>query len=575
VNLKTNIWSIVTLSLLISLGLVSKAEADNQLKTTTERVIIFKDGFSMIIKSGEATTNEKGEVNFDDVPDSAILGSFWATPENGRLVSMTAGWAKTDSVEERAELCFTHFEILIANKGRDCSLTVGKDQKMEGTILEVLSRKVKSSLPGPMPRNGETRTIENFHGSSFILRNADGDHLIKVSQIQQLTIKNMVSKLKKKVNRTKKHKRLTLRFEKPNLKHKIRIMYFRPGLRWIPTYRLSLLEKKNKKGQNLATLNLQAEILNEAEDLNEVPIDIVVGVPNFRFKNTVSPLVLEATLRRTLVQAAPQLMNRGQQFSNAMYNQRSSEFRRAAANPSPAAGSLNLPGELTAKGSQDLFVYKLPAITLKKSQRCAVPIFSATVPYKDVYTWDIHLKNASAKRSASSPLAISNNKVWHQIELTNATKLPWTTGAIMVMQGQQPLSGELLTYTSPGDAVRVPVTVAVEVRGSHRDWETGRENKSEKWNGYHYAKILKSAKLSVCNHKNTNIKLEINLTFGGKVTTASNSGEQRLRPHNASDWPDYRNHTSLNNSSTVRWSVTLKPGEVFAPTVDYHYFTRQ
>ena len=36
-----------------------------------------------------------------------------------------------------------------------------------------------------------------------------------------------------------------------------------------------------------------------------------------------------------------------------------------------------------------------------------------------------------------------------------------------MMQGSQPLAQELLTYTSPKDDVRVPVTVAVVVRGSY------------------------------------------------------------------------------------------------------------
>ena len=58
-------------------------------------------------------------------------------------------------------------------------------------------------------------------------------------------------------------------------------MYFRPGIRWIPTYRIDL---RQKDGKNMAQVSLQAEILNEAEDLHDVPLDIVVGVPNFRFK---------------------------------------------------------------------------------------------------------------------------------------------------------------------------------------------------------------------------------------------------------------------------------------------------
>lgn len=567
----------LTCALTLPLCLVSTANAESTLKTKTEKVIVFKDGFCMIVKSATATADANGEVHLDKVPDSAILGSFWARSENGRLISMTAGWRKAEVKRTKDELCQNRLEILLANKGRDCTIKLSKDQLLSGKIHEVLVTKTKvnpnTSRHSFRPQAAPDSSIlhEQITGDTFILRAKDGDHLLRISQIQQLTIKDMKTTISKTIHEKKKHKRLTLKFDTPNKAQKIHIVYFRPGIRWIPTYRVNLL---NTKGKQEAELNLQAEILNEAEDLKNVPIDIVVGVPNFRFKNAVSPLILEATLRQTLVQAAPQLMNRGQQFSNAMYGQRSSEFRRDAARRSAESPGTALPKELSGKGNQDLFIYKLPPITLAKSQRCAVPIFTAKVPYKDIYTWDIQLKAPKTRNNQGSPLTLSKNKVWHQIELQNTLKMPWTTGAAMIMSGQQPLAQELLTYTSPGDSVRIPVTVAVDVRGFTKFWEDNRTDKKTKWNGYYYAQIFNKAKLELCNHKNKTIKLEIKLSVGGKVTSASDSGSIKLMPYNAADWAHYHRQTNLNNSSQVKWSLDLKPGQVFKPTIDYHYFTR-
>ncbi|MDF1660432.1 MAG: hypothetical protein P1V97_01585 [Planctomycetota bacterium] len=563
-------------ALTVPLCLSTAANAESTLTTKTEKVIVFKDGFCMIVKSATATADANGEVHLDKVPDSAILGSFWARSENGRLISMTAGWRKAKIKTSKDELCQDRLEILLANKGRDCNIKLGKDQFLSGKIHEVLATKKKvnpatisrSFRPQPSPDN--TVLHEQITGDSFILRAKDGDHLLRISQIQQLTIKDMKTTITKTVHESKKHKRLTLKFDTPGKAQKIHIVYFRPGIRWVPTYRVNLL---NTNGKQEAELNLQAEILNEAEDLKNVPIDIVVGVPNFRFKNAVSPLILEATLRRTLVQAAPQLMNRAQQFSNAAYGQRSSEFRRDAAGSS-SGGASELPKELSGKGNQDLFIYKLPPITLAKSQRCAVPIFTAKVPYKDVYTWDIQLKGTKTRNNQGSPLALSKNKVWHQIELENTLKMPWTTGAAMLMSGQQPLAQELLTYTSPGDSVRIPVTVAVDVRGFTKFWEDSREDKKTKWNGYYYVQLKNKARVEVCNHKNSTIKIEINLSVGGKATAASDSGAIKLLPYDARDWADYRRQTMLNNSSRVQWKLDLKPGQVFKPTIDFQYFTR-
>ena len=63
----------------------------------------------------------------------------------------------------------------------------------------------------------------------------------------------------------------------------------------------------------------------------------------------------------------------------------------------------------------------------------------------------------------------------------------------VAMQGNQPLAQELLTYTSPKRAVRVPVTVSVDTRGTFEENETSRQPKALRWDGYDYFKIDKQA----------------------------------------------------------------------------------
>ena len=201
------------------------------------------------------------------------------------------------------------------------------------------------------------------------------------------------------------------------------------------------------------------------------------------------------------------------------------------------------------------------------------------MPYRDVYTWDLHVTRADidtapAGEGLKSPLNISQNRVWHQIVLTNTTKLPWTTGAVLLMQGSQPLAQELLTYTSPKDDVRVPITVAVDVRGSITEKEIARKLSALTWDNYHYAKIDKLASLNVCNHKSVPVELEITFRVGGKATEATLDGRITLGAYDAGDWQNYRGSPAVNNSSTVFWNVKLKPGDTFEPTVDYLYYTR-
>jgi hypothetical protein len=77
----------------------------SELELKTERVIVFKDGYTLIIKRGVATTDKAGEVFTDEVPDAAVLGSFWAVPEEGRLISMVAGWKSTKDSDDKPMTC--------------------------------------------------------------------------------------------------------------------------------------------------------------------------------------------------------------------------------------------------------------------------------------------------------------------------------------------------------------------------------------------------------------------------------------------------------------------------------------
>lgn len=93
-----------------------------ELEMKMQRVIVFKDGYSLIIKRAIAMSDKDGEVYTDDVPDAAVLGSFWAVPDEGRLVSMLAGWKSTKDSEEKAMPCTQTIEILLANKGKQAKI---------------------------------------------------------------------------------------------------------------------------------------------------------------------------------------------------------------------------------------------------------------------------------------------------------------------------------------------------------------------------------------------------------------------------------------------------------------------
>jgi hypothetical protein len=591
-------------SLLDGLAAEAANGAGSELTLKTERAVVFKDGYCLVLKRAVGVTDRTGAVYTDDVPDAAVLGSFWATPKDGRLLSMVAGWEDRKTCEDKQLPCLQTIEVLKANVGMKCSVQLPDNSFLQGTIQHVLTQDstvaldddlratlgvpsnspiasrlpTSSSLPVPDPA---TRSLSAIAGTYFVLRAEQGDVLLAAGDVRRLTITDMKTTWGRKLTTTQRTKRLTFRFAEPGQRRELLIAYFRPGVRWIPSYRIDLGEPEGR--DKVADIALQAELLNEAENLIEAPLDIVVGVPNFRFRTLPSPLTLEQTLRNALVQAAPQLMSQfsSNALSNALFTQRAGEFRReqAAAPDQPQNAGIELPSELTAAAAQELFVYHLPPLTLRRGERAAVPIMAATCPYRDVYTWDLHptrpdIATAPSGAGVSSPLVLSENQVWRQIELTNAATAPWTTGAAMIMQGQQPLAQELLTYTSPKDICRVPVTVAVDLRGSFAEQEIERQLQALNWDNNHYAKIRHRATLTLRNNKAQPVDVEITLRLGGRAEQATHEGRITLAPYRAEDWENYRGSPAVNNSSTVLWKTTLQPGEKFEPTVEYQFYAR-
>jgi hypothetical protein len=559
-----------------------------ELALTTSRVVIFKDGYALFVRTGTATVDAEGHVHTYDVPDAAVLGSFWAFAKDQRTVGMQAQFVTTTASREDTVACLSMLELLRANRGRSVSLTLSPEGSARGLIVEVLEQPATEPAaeppaprgrPSARARRADGTDVErtSLGGAYVNLQQVDGTHLIlPISQVATLSGQDLVTQRTRVLDSTTTRKRLQIDLgaERAGTPAEVTLLHFGPGLRWIPTYRVGgALETS-------ADVALQAEILNEVMDLDGVPADLVVGVPHFRFGEVISPLSLEGTLQNVLQQAAPQLM--GQQIgSNAMFSNRAGE-RRDTRGP-----GLDLAPELAAEGAQDLFVYSLPRLTLPKGARAAVPLWQSTVPLQHIYTLDVELgrdlrggrpqvrsstRNGRRDQEDVSPLELAAFDVWHQLQLTNDTDVPWTTGAALTSQGMLPLGQDMITYTSRGAAALLPLTVAVEVQAGYDEIEVEREPNKTMWRGNAYALVTKRATARITNRRPEPTTLRVRLALGGKAVSASDLGVLRINDYRASDWTDRGYDMRLNNHTDIEWNVVLAPGEVKELSTIYQFY---
>src|SRR6266566_1504781 len=425
-------WLSIIIVLIVT-GWVSAAEkpphaAASQLQLLTERVIIFKDGYGLIVKNGKATADGQGKVFTPEVPESAILGSFWAMSDGQKLLAMEAGWEEKREVREKRTACITIPELLRANVGRRITLTLADHRTITGNLAQVLDMPADNttvsspSAPGflvemeagrspfeALRSMDEARAVRMMSyggqvfqpgeeagilkreltpkGGDFVVMDEteSGRMVLPVAQVQAISGKDLQTQMVREEEVFSRTKRLNFDYgiDLAGKEVTLKLFYFTGGLRWIPTYRVSG-ELKDK-----AELALQGEVLNEIENLENAALDLVVGVPNFRFKENISPLTLERMMRNTLAQAAPNLNMRNNEFGNSLganYSQAQGAWRgREVEGTSVASMAPELAG---SGGEQDLFVYSMNKFSLKKGSRATVPLWQNSVPMRHIYTLD-------------------------------------------------------------------------------------------------------------------------------------------------------------------------------------------
>jgi hypothetical protein len=561
------------------------AAAPGHLTLTTDRVVAFKDGHGLFVKIAEGKADDRGVVFTEQVPDDAVLGSFWALSADDKILAMKAEW---DEHKERRSVegpALSTLDLLRANPGKTVTLVVQDEKEKEtwsGTLVEVLeslpemtpadAEVTATNMPAPVftrttTLRGMTETLSEpaaRGGSLVVLDTADkGRVVLPIAQIRTVQGKDLKTRVTRVEEVETKSKRLSFDLgpSAAGKSVKLRVFYFTPGIRWIPTYRVTgSLEEK-------ADIALQAEVLDEEEDIDGAALDLVVGVPNFRFDQTISPLSLEPVLRSALAQAAPQLMGQQSMLSNAMFRTRASEMNAADSGEGEAP---SMPAELTAGGEQDLYVYGVKSFSLKKGGRATLPLWQSTAAVRHLYTWDLSVtRNAQDSRYASneyvptgvrSPLELATNPVWHQLELSNPGAMPWTTGAAFVSAGTLPLAQELLTYTPAGGKTMLPLTIATDVRGEYDEEEIDRRPNARKWNGNTWSEVRKKGTVTVKNWRKETVTVRVRVALGGRAEGASDGGTVKLDEFRASDWQG-SSDAGLNNHSDVAWEITLKPGE--------------
>jgi hypothetical protein len=372
---------------------------------------------------------------------------------------------------------------------------------------------------------------------------------------------------------------LTLRLDwrggEPGKDAEVGLLYLQKGMRWIPNYKVSI------DGAGVAHVELQATLINELTDMRDVTCNLVIGVPTFTFKDKVDPMGLQ----QTLAQLSPYFReSNARDYSNMIMTQQARSSRSYPGSaPSGAAPPADLGPEVTgSEGAEDLFVFRVEHVTLKKGERMVMPVTEFTIPYKDVYTLDLPFappvevwRDFNTQQQAELASMLAQPRVMHKLRLENTGKCPLTTAPALIVLNGQLLAQSLMTYTPIGAKTDLPVTAAMDVAAGKSDTETGRLADAMTFDGSNFMRVDLAGIISLANHKNQPVQLEVVRYVLGNLAEADHDGKVEMI--NAfedpgfvavggaptwwgwSHWPTW--WRQVNGVGKASWKLTLDPGQ--------------
>ena len=568
----------LTIAFVVLLALLSTnpvfAETDSRkvyAKLPVKEVTIFKDGHAYVLHEGSVQTNENGDVVLDELP-APIMGTFWAYSANPeeRLQCVISSRDEVD-VEKTA---MTVEELLKSNIGKDILFRDSHSgQQQEAKIIRVLE--------------DEKQPQNNTGNKIVLLKIREGIKALPVGQIQNITfLENPSDRVKHKIAKDTMTLKLEHMSKKSDTNAQIGMAYIQKGLRWIPSYRVEIDGKGN------AVIKLQGTIINELADLEDVSTHLVIGVPTFAFKDTPDPISFQETIAQLSGHFRPNSRT-AYGFDNAIMSQSAARFTEVRNRR--VEHEIDLGPELTGmKTNEDLFVFSLDHITLKKGQRMVLPIAEYTLSYEDIYTVDINFtpplemrRNFNTDQHLQLARLFHAPKAMHKIRLTNKSEYPLTTAPATIFKDGRVLAQGMMTYTSIGGTGDLEITTAVNIKVKNSDQQVTTTPNAEKWNGDSYTKVDMTGTVELTNYSDKTVTVFVKHSVLGNVDKATQGGTVKQLGHgydgfvfedgvpfwwNWCSWPWWWYH--FNSIGQTSWEIELNAKEEMKLDYNWHYYWR-
>ncbi|MBN2180880.1 MAG: hypothetical protein JW715_03115 [Sedimentisphaerales bacterium] len=556
---------------------ISQTPADMPVKEVT----IFKDGHAFVLHEGSMPTDKDGNVVLDYLP-TPIIGTFWSysAQNNARLTGVVTG-KRIVSFDKTA---LNIPELIRANIGARVRVAEAGLGAYECIISGIPTRS-SDELSRTNPPSSPLALSQP--GNIVLLKFEGGIKAVPIERIQEITF---LDEPKPTIAQEEFRNIMTLKLDwgrkEPAKTANVGMVYVQRGIRWIPNYRVDI----DGKGQ--AVIKLQATIINELADIEDVKAHLVIGVPKFAFEETPDPI----SLQQTVAQLSSHFRRDSQSayaFSNMIMSQSVAPVRHVEPPQNREVVDLG-PDVAESAKNEDLYVFTLEHITLKKGQRMVVPVAEYKLKYRDVFVLDLPFgpppevrQRFNNEQTAQLARLYHAPKVMHKIRLANDAECPLTTAPALILREGRLIGQSMMTYTAVGASSDLELTVAVDIAVERTDLETERINDAARWDGNIYARSNLTGTISLTNRRAQSVAMEVRRSVLGNIDSASNDGEIEHLGRQEGGWmtidgyPFWWNWYNwpywwyrFNAIGRVNWQFELKSGQSIELEYKYHYFWR-
>jgi len=542
------------------------ARADAKLK----RVALFKNGLGFFVLEVPVPADTD---RFSIIPPGkACHGTFWVShPSSMKLESVTAKEIESQEFVDAVTIT----DMLRANVGSSVRILCrGREKAVEGKIRYVARDEkdiVSQAYAGAWGGYGGRYDMSSSERSGLMIVETDsGEVCIDPANVEKAEF--IDGKAKKDVRSDSKSMQLKVKMSAPARGKKLTISYLAQGITWAPSYIVDIADGDK------ARISAKAVIINEVCNLDDVTIQLVTGVPHLRFADVVSPVARKQSLALFLQSLA--WVQSGRERMGGVMGMMGGGIGGYGGGGYGGYGGFSDTEEVPVmpeygvpkegQAAEDLFLYPVKNVQLKKGEAGYYPLFTESVPFKHIYLWKIadyvdeeeryyYDRRRREKREREED-------VWHCLRMENNTKVPWTTAPAETVKEGLILGQDTLKYTPQKSKTTLRITKAVSVKAEQTELETARKREAEEFYGKYFDLITVEGKLSVSNLQQKAITLEITKTLSGEVKASEPAAAIEKQA---------RGLRRMNGIVNLAWTIELGPGERKYLSYKYEVYVRR